>query len=55
MSQEKPKPHPAEFKASSVKLAHESDQSIAQTAKDLDINVNTLPTWMGKYSRPQST
>ena len=55
MSQEKPKTYTAEFKASSVKLANESDQSIAQTAKDLGINVNTLHTWIGKYSRPPST
>ena len=45
MSKEKPKTYTAEFKASSVKLAaNESDQSIAQTAKDLGINVNTLRT-----------
>jgi len=55
MSKEKPKTYTAEFKASSVKLANESDQSIAQTAKDLGVNVNTLHTWIGKYSRPPST
>jgi len=27
-------------------------ESIAQTAKDLGININTLHTWIGKYSRP---
>ena len=52
MSQEKPKTYAAEFRASAVKLANESDQPIAQTAKDLGINVNTLHTWIGKYSRP---
>ena len=55
MSKEKPKTYTVEFKASSVKLANESDQSIAQTAKDLGINVNTLHNWIGKYSRPPST
>jgi transposase len=55
MSKEKPKTYTPEFKASSVKLANESDRSIAQTAKDLGINVNTLHTWIGKYSRPPST
>ena len=56
MSKEKPKTYTVEFKASSVKLAaNESDQSIVQTAKDLGINVNTLHTWIGKYSRPPST
>lgn len=54
MSQEKPKTYTAEFRASAVKLANESDHPIAQTAKDLGINVNTLHTWIGKYSRPQS-
>jgi transposase len=54
MSQEKPKTYTAEFRASAVKLANESDQPIAQTAKDLGVNANTLHTWIGKYSRPQS-
>lgn len=53
MSREKPTTYTADFRASAVKLAIESDQSIAQTAKDLGINVNTLHTWIGKYSRPQ--
>jgi transposase len=55
MSQEKPKTYTAEFRESAVKLANESGKSIAETAKDLDINVNTLHTWIGKYSRPQSS
>jgi transposase len=54
MSQEKPKTYTAEFRASAVKLANESDHPIAKTAKDLGVNVNTLHTWIGKYSRPQS-
>jgi transposase len=52
MSQEKPKTYSAEFRESAVRLANESDQSIAQTAKDLGINVNTLHTWISKYRRP---
>ncbi|MFZ2313435.1 MAG: hypothetical protein WAV82_12540 [Methylobacter sp.] len=36
MSQEKPKTYASEFKASAVKLVNESDQSIAQTAKELE-------------------
>jgi transposase len=55
MSQEKPTTYTAEFRASAVKLANESDQSVAQTAKDLGINVNTLHTWIGKYSRPKES
>ena len=34
-----------------MKLAVESDQSIAQTARDLGVNENTLHTWIGKYQR----
>jgi transposase len=51
MSQEKPKTYTAEFRASAVKLANESDQSVAQVAKDLGVNVNTLHTWIAKYSK----
>lgn len=43
----------SEFKESAVKLANESDQPIAATARDLGINVNTLHTWIGKYSKPK--
>jgi transposase len=44
MSQEKPSIYTAEFRASAVKLASESDKPITQVAKDLGINVNTLHT-----------
>jgi transposase len=43
--------YPAEFKKRAVKLAVESDQPIAQTARDLGVNENTLHTWIGKYHR----
>ena len=46
--------YPSEFKESSVKLAIESDHPIAKTAKDLGVNVNTLHTWIGKYSKPKT-
>jgi transposase len=45
----------SEFKESAVKLALEADQTIAQTARDLDVNPNTLHTWIGKYSKPKKT
>ena len=54
MSDKKPNNYPSEFKESAVKLAIEADQPIAQTAKELGINVNTLHTWIGKYSRPKA-
>jgi len=55
MSEEtkQPNSYTSEFKESAIKLALESEQSIAQTARDLGINVNTLHTWIGKYSKPK--
>ena len=38
------KAYPAEFKERAVKLAVESAQPIAQTARDLGVNENTLHT-----------
>ena len=47
MSQPALQGYPAEFKERAVKLAVESDQSMAQTARDFRINEHTLHTWMG--------
>lgn len=47
--------YPLEFKTSAVKLAVESDQSIAKTARDLGINDNTLYGWIDKYSNSNKT
>jgi transposase len=47
------KSYPAEFKERAVKLAVESGQPIAQTARDLGVNENTLHTWIGKYHRTE--
>ena len=55
MCKEKPKTYPPEFRESSVKLAIESDQPIAQTAQELGVNPNTLHTWISKYSKPSQT
>ena len=41
----------SEFKQNAVKLAVESDQSVAKTAKDLGVNANTLYTWITVASR----
>ena len=40
-----------DFKESAVQLAVSSNQSIAQTARELGVNQNTLYTWIGKYHR----
>ena len=53
MSQPTTRKYPAEFKERAVKLAVESDQPIAQTARDLGVNENTLHTWIGKYHRAE--
>jgi transposase len=53
MSQPVTKKYPAAFKERAVKLAVESEQSIAQTARDLGVNENTLQTWIGKYHRAE--
>jgi transposase len=45
MSKEK-KGYSSEFKERAVKLAVESEQSVARTARDLGINENTLHTWI---------
>ncbi len=45
----------SEFKASAVKLAVESDQSIAKTARDLGVNDNTLYNWIAQYSHSNKT
>jgi transposase len=43
--------YPAEFQERAVKLAVESEQAIAQTARDPGVNENTLPPWIGQYHR----
>ena len=52
MSKDQKNNYPLEFKISSTQLAVESDKSVAQTARDLGINHNTLHGWIEKYSDP---
>ena len=49
-----PKTYLSELGESSVKLAFESDQPIAQKTKDLDRNPNTLYTWINKHLKPNT-
>ena len=53
MSQPLTRKYPAEFKERAVKLAVESDQPIAQTARELGVNENSLHTWLGQYHRAE--
>ena len=55
MSEQRQKIYSTEFKESSVKLAIESAQPIAHTARELGINPNTLYTWINKYSTAPNT
>jgi transposase len=55
MSVKSEKIYAREFKESSVKLALESENTIAQTARELGVNVNTLHTWISKYSGAKAT
>ncbi len=55
MSQKKSNSYTAEFKEAAVKLAVESDQPIAQSARELGVNVNTLHTWIDKFHGKQES
>lgn len=50
MPEKKLNSYTSEFKESAIKLAIESKRPITQTAKELEINFNTLHIWTGKYS-----
>jgi len=52
MSKDQKNNYPLEFKIPSAHLAVESGKSVAQTARDLGINHNTLHGWIEKYSDP---
>jgi len=52
MPKQKLNSYTSEFKESSVELAVESNQPVADTARNLGINVNTLHGWIHKYSNP---
>jgi transposase len=52
MSVLKKQMYDVEFKIASVKLAKDSTQSVAQTARDLGVNENTLHGWVKKYGDP---
>lgn len=50
MSNNRKNNYSLEFKISSAQLAVDSEQPIAQTARDLGVNYNTLHNWIAKYS-----
>ncbi|WP_341787538.1 transposase [Rickettsia endosymbiont of Cantharis rufa] len=46
-----PKIYPAEFKESAIRLAIESKQPFAQTARELGITRYSLYNWVNKHSK----
>ncbi|MGK0258406.1 MAG: transposase, partial [Candidatus Azotimanducaceae bacterium] len=52
-SQNKSQSYSPEFRESAVKLARQSEYSVAATARELGVNVNTLHTWIKKYHHPE--
>lgn len=49
LPKEKRKVYTREFKLNAVRLATEGDHSVAQTARDLGINENTLHKWRQQF------
>src|SRR5215468_6994171 len=47
------KTYPTELKERAVRRAIEAEQPLAQTARDLGVNENTLHTWIGQYHRAE--
>ncbi len=50
MSKRERRRHSDEFKREAVKLLTEQGLSVAQAARDLDVNENLLRTWKRKFS-----
>ena len=50
MSKRDRRRHSDEFKREAVKLVTEQGLSVAQAARDLDVNENLLRTWKRKFS-----
>lgn len=42
--------YPEEFKLSAVQLATREDKKVTEGARELNVNANTLHTWIRKYS-----
>jgi transposase len=54
MSVKREKIYSPEFRESSVKLAMESKNTIAQTSRDLGVKISTLHTWIHKYKEAKA-
>jgi transposase len=54
MSKSTHQSYTAEFRELAVKQAIESNKAVTATAKELDVKVNTLQTWIFKYSGVQT-
>lgn len=47
--------HSKEFKIEAVRLVRERGVSMAQAARDLDVHVNVLRTWIRQFERDPSS
>lgn len=54
MSKRVTKSYTPEFKAQAVEQALTGELPVAQTARNLGVNENTLHTWIGKYAPMRS-
>ena len=55
MSKNQKNNYPLEFKVSSAQLAIDSEQPVAQTARDLGVKENTLYTWVSNQSNSKES
>jgi len=55
MSKSSQKSYSIEFKEQAVQQALTSGIPVSQTARNLEVNENTLHTWIGKYGPKRST
>ena len=48
-------PYTPEFREEAVQLALKSNQPVSHTARDLDMNSETLRTWVRRYEQEHSS
>lgn len=48
-------PYTPEFRQEAVQLALQSNRPFAQTARELDVNPETLRSWVRRYEREHGT
>jgi transposase len=51
----RPSPYTPEFREEAVQLALKSSKPVSHVARELDVNPETLRTWVRKYERDQGS